>query len=503
MKNFLKTIFFTIKNLKINKLLFAFTIFLAFTGIFSYFHIKSEISKIGSEFGESLSKEIVFSMNEWLDTRTEFIKTISSSFKNLSKDELIGIEIDKSRVFFQHYQFILDDKSAIFDGKYYDLNNSLNPAKISTCKEHEILKKTTIDICHTIGQNRQFCGVVEANALFPSIRKQIHAFVENAYLFDEDGEILAMLNSANKIPNLNDPRLTKVEKIGNWGTAIEVSNQKILEKTLKILLNNSLILLLLFSALSITSGLIFSFINSTFLKKQKEYEVLLSHKLKVSETGELLSAISHQLRQPINSSLLMLTSIVKLKKDGKLSEDELINNINLCIRSTKMMDETIQNFRNFYKFSDDIVEFELNSSIKNLLSLLHIEFSRKNVSVQVENFEIWLKTSQSYLWQVLLVLLQNSKDALSFKRGLKTITVKAKNLDDIVKISVIDNGIGIEQDMIKGIFNKQKVSTKIHGSGIGLNLAKMIVVKKLGGDIILKSNKNPTIFELTIKKEIV
>lgn len=476
---------------------------MAFTGIVSYFHIKSEISRIGSEFGDSLSKEIVFSMNEWIKTRSEFIKIISNSLKDLSKDELTNLDIDKNRVFFQHYQILLDDKNVIFDGKLYEVNNSFNPAKLSTCKEHEILKRTTIDICHSIGKNRKLCGVIEASVLFPSIRKQIHSFVDNAYLFDEDGAILAVLNPTDKIPSPNDPELTQVEKIGNWEMAISVSKQKILENTLRILLNNSLILLTIFSALSITSGLIFSFINNTFLRKQKEYEVLLSHKLKVSETGELLSAISHQLRQPINSSLLMLTSLVKLKKDKKLSEDELINSLNLCIKSTKMMNETIDNFRNFYKFSDDITQFELNSSIKNLLSLLHIEFSRKNVSVSVENFEIWLKTSESYLWQVLLVLLQNSKDALLSKKTGKVITVKADDLGDMVKILVIDNGVGIEKDMIKKIFNKQKASTKIHGSGIGLNLAKMIVVEKLGGDIILKNNKNPTVFELTIKKEIV
>lgn len=476
---------------------------MAFTGIVSYFHIKSEISRIGSEFGDSLSKEIVFSMNEWIKTRSEFIKIISNSLKDLSKDELTNLDVDKNRVFFQHYQILLDDKNVIFDGKLYEVNNSFNPAKLSTCKEHEILKRTTIDICHSIGKNRKLCGVIEASVLFPSIRKQIHSFVDNAYLFDEDGAILAVLNPTYKIPSPNDPELTQVEKIGNWEMAISVSKQKILENTLRILLNNSLILLTIFSALSITSGLIFSFINNTFLRKQKEYEVLLSHKLKVSETGELLSAISHQLRQPINSSLLMLTSLVKLKKDKKLSEDELINSLNLCIKSTKMMNETIDNFRNFYKFSDDITQFELNSSIKNLLSLLHIEFSRKNVSVSVENFEIWLKTSESYLWQVLLVLLQNSKDALLSKKTGKVITVKADDLGDMVKILVIDNGVGIEKDMIKKIFNKQKASTKIHGSGIGLNLAKMIVVEKLGGDIILKNNKNPTVFELTIKKEIV
>lgn len=495
-------IFDNIKNIKINKVLFAFTLFMAFTGIISYFQIKSEISRIGKDFSESLTKEIVYSTNEWIKTRTEFIKTFSRSLSNLSKDQLLDIEIDRNRIFFQHYQIILDNASVIFDGEFYSVNIPLNTDKLSTCKNHEILKKTTIEICDDIGENRKFCGVIEASKIFPSIRKQIHSFVENAYMFDEDENIIATLNPTNEKPNFKDPKFTNIHKIGSWRIVISVSQKRVLEKTLKILLTNAIVLFVLFIILSLSAGFIYSLIKNTFLKKQKEYDVLLSHKLKISETGELLSAISHQLRQPINASLIMLTSILKLKQDGKLNDEELISDINLCIKSTKMMDSTIENFRNFYKFSDDISSFDLKSSIKNLLSLLHIDFSRKNISVAIDEFNITLKTSESYLWQVMLVLLQNSKDALLDRKDKKIINIKAFVEGEVVKISVIDNGVGIEDSMVKAIFNKQKISTKIHGSGIGLNLAKMIVVEKLKGELTLKNNKNPTIFELVIKKEI-
>lgn len=471
-------------------------------GIISYFQIKSEITKIGKDFSESLSKEVVYSTNEWIETRGEFLEIYSQYLKELENLELLLIDIDKNRVFFDHYQILLDEKSVILDGKYYEVDSPLRSDNLSTCKDHKILGKTTIDVCRDIGRERKFCGLIEASNLFVNIRRQIHSVVENAYLFDKNEDIIASLNPVLEKPDFHDPKFTKIHRVGEWGIAISISQKSILEKTLRILFTTGLILLTLFVLLAASSGFIYSFINNTFLKKQKEYEVLLSHRLKVSETGEMLSAVSHQLRQSINSSMLMLTSIIKLKKDNKLSDDELIQNLNLCIKSTKMMDKTIDNFKNFYKFSDDISEFDLYSSIKNLYSILHVEFSRKNVSIDIQSFDITLKTSESYLWQVLLVLFQNAKDALSNKKSDKRVTVMAENLGDSVKISVIDNGIGVEESMVKNIFNKQKVSTKADGSGIGLNLAKMIVVEKLQGTLTLKSNKNPTIFELTIKKDI-
>ena len=57
-----------------------------------------------------------------------------------------------------------------------------------------------------------------------------------------------------------------------------------------------------------------NFMYNKIKKVQDEYETLLAHRAKMSETGELISGISHQFIQPVNSLKLMLSSAIMLKK---------------------------------------------------------------------------------------------------------------------------------------------------------------------------------------------
>ena len=122
-------------------------------------------------------------------------------------------------------------------------------------------------------------------------------------------------------------------------------------------------------------------------KVQDEYETLLAHRAKMSEAGELISGISHQFIQPVNSLKLMLSSAIMLKKEGKLSDEELLNLLKKGQSSIELLSKTIEIFRNFYKSAENVSEFEIQTSVRNLITLMHTELSRANVSVKFSGFE--------------------------------------------------------------------------------------------------------------------
>lgn len=544
-KIFLSKFFYKFENIKIYAILILFSLMVVFFGTLSYFQIKNEILNLGEKFRNSISKEISFSINEWLQTRIKSTQNLSSflQFFTAYYDENQTFKFIKEanitsdgNPFFDHYQIIFDTGFIIFDNDFkqaidfqsitqtcwFKKSTCKNKSSISIVEFHDVLKTKTIHICAPFANKSMqgsICGVIISDKFFAKVRPKIHPFVDNAYLFDEDGNIISsiqpMSNSnylknaflsskkdeENWIFNYDDKYMetTKIP-LANWYISVAINEKAITSNTVEILLKNGAFLAILFLLLIVFSNSLHTFIHNKIIKKQKEYEFILSHQLKMSETGELISAISHQLKQPLNSSLLLLSSTLDLKKSNELSDEELLGNLDLCMKSNLLMNETIDNFRNFYKFSNEIKEFDLYSAIIKLTKLLQIEFARYSISLFIDKFDIKIISNESFLQQILLVLLQNSKDALKNKESKKRIKIEVNLSDKFVEIYVKDTGDGVLKP--NNLFNKYNKSTKKHGSGIGLYLAKLIAKDKLGGDIELVKDKNPTTFKLKIKQNM-
>jgi two-component system phosphate regulon sensor histidine kinase PhoR len=102
-----------------------------------------------------------------------------------------------------------------------------------------------------------------------------------------------------------------------------------------------------------------------------------------------------------------------------------------------------------------------------------------------------VRMDREAMGQALLNLLDN---AAKYSRDRKIITVTAGVEDDQLKLSVADQGIGIEKRDIPRVFEKfyraeARPEKNIAGSGIGLTLVKEIV-EAHGGSISVESERN-------------
>ncbi|MDJ0599130.1 MAG: ATP-binding protein [Crocosphaera sp.] len=147
------------------------------------------------------------------------------------------------------------------------------------------------------------------------------------------------------------------------------------------------------------------------------------------------------------------------------------------------------------------------------LTLRNFKLSPKNIiydSKDVDRIQIF--TDRTKLNQVISNLLINAikyskdrpkslkKDPNQFRVFLE---VEENQEDFIIKFQ--DWGIGInEEDRDKifeqGFRSRQAQAMDVLGSGLGLSISKNIM-KQLGGDLILKYNRNPTEFHLTVPKQ--
>ena len=113
------------------------------------------------------------------------------------------------------------------------------------------------------------------------------------------------------------------------------------------------------------------------------------------------------------------------------------------------------------------------------------------ISVNVDLFEWALEN-----------IIKNSADAMSREDGKIEVTTEFLPENKIVKISIKDNGSGIQPRYQKEIF-KPGYSTKSTGWGLGLSLSKRIIEQYHGGELFLveSSKEAGTTMQISLKSE--
>jgi len=149
---------------------------------------------------------------------------------------------------------------------------------------------------------------------------------------------------------------------------------------------------------------------------------------------------------------------------------------------------------------------EINSAVE----LLTHKASDVNVLIEfikIPNNPIEIVSDPALLMHIMVNLIKNAIEALEpleieFLDQRKRIWIEVEWVDEEelpLRISVCDNGSGIEQKTVGKIF-EAGITTKKYGHGLGLAICKM-VASYLGGTIEVSQFHNPTEFVLRLPKE--
>lgn len=261
--------------------------------------------------------------------------------------------------------------------------------------------------------------------------------------------------------------------------------------------------------LSITKtylGLIIFFQDVTLKEKEKIYkkeqEDILFQQAKMADLGEMIAAISHQWRQPLNSLSIMIGNLLQFKQMGHLTDEIFEENLNHSMINIHYLADTIETFRNFYKTSKKPEIFEIDKAINEVFYVLSPHF--KNLGIKLDTKILDIKTLECLNYknefqQVVANLIHNAKDAiLECKECPKKIEIVIELVEDTFYIRIKDYGIGINSKIRNNLFQSFVTTKKQKGTGKGLYLSRLIVKKKLKGTLSICKYKDPTEFLLTL-----
>ena len=222
------------------------------------------------------------------------------------------------------------------------------------------------------------------------------------------------------------------------------------------------------------------------IDKRKRQEVLLIQQSRLAAMGEMIGAIAHQWRQPLNALSLVLQNIRLQHRSGDLTEESMIRMEEKAARLMTRMSSTIDEFRDFFKPGKHKEQFNLRQSVVSATDIMEAVFKDHRIEVTLhcdEKLELFGIAGE--LSQVILNLLSNAKDALlSVRQSSPKILIDATRIGNQVHIEVSDNGGGIPSDILDKIFDPY-FSTKEEGkgTGIGLYMSKMIVESSWHGQL--------------------
>ncbi|RLA71830.1 MAG: sensor histidine kinase [Epsilonproteobacteria bacterium] len=237
------------------------------------------------------------------------------------------------------------------------------------------------------------------------------------------------------------------------------------------------------------------------LKKLQSKDKAIFNQVKLISMNEMIENIAHQWRQPlaqINSSVLVIDVIM----DKSNFKNEKINSKLLEIESlTKYMSHTIDDFRLFFDKRKKKREFKLNETIDRSLSIIQTSLLANNITLKFSlDQDIVVNGYSNELQQVLLVLINNAKDALIIRKiNMPTITITTLIIDKKVLISVCDNAKGIDKDIIDKIFDPYFTTKhKSQGTGLGLYISKMIIEHGGLGELSVTNSKKGACFKILL-----
>jgi len=210
-----------------------------------------------------------------------------------------------------------------------------------------------------------------------------------------------------------------------------------------------------------------------------------SHK----DNSKMLNIVAHDLRSPINS-ISGFISLLMMDESNTEEQKEIYEIIKAsCNHSTEMINDLLH--INITPENIKKEKVEMLTLLRHSVDLLKLQAEKKSITLTLEAEPIEIQINQEKIWRVMSNLIVN---AIKFTPEAGSILVKLQRNEQGILLSVKDTGIGIPENLKKGIFTMfsdsgRKGTAGEKNFGLGLSISKQIV-EAHGGEIWFESEEN-------------
>ncbi len=198
--------------------------------------------------------------------------------------------------------------------------------------------------------------------------------------------------------------------------------------------------------------------------------------------GRMADQLAHEIRNPLS----VIGGIARIL-ERKIKGPELICYVDTIVKQSRRLERTLGEILDFNQVPElRLEQVRLYDLMKTSLALFQPDLDRHNIGLQTHfpGPEPILYADLIYIRRAFLSILKNAVDAMPEGGSLiVSVSISKEN----VEVQIIDTGFGMARRHLSKA-GEPFFTTKIHGLGLGLNLAKRSV-ELHGGALCLARNR--------------
>jgi len=223
--------------------------------------------------------------------------------------------------------------------------------------------------------------------------------------------------------------------------------------------------------------------------KDMTHVKMVESQSKLIAMGEMIGNIAHQWRQPLSVISTGASGAKVKKKMGVLTDEDFNESMDMIVKQTQYLSQTIDDFRDFIKSKNEQKTFfNLDDTLEKTLNIIDASLSNNYIKVKKDlQSKSKIEGYQNELIQAFINILNNSKDIL--KQNVQNeqeryIFITTKDEREHTVITIKDTGGGIPSTNLSRIFEPY-FTTKHQsvGTGIGLYMTRDIIMNHHNGII--------------------
>ncbi|OUR97295.1 hypothetical protein A9Q84_13295 [Halobacteriovorax marinus] len=236
---------------------------------------------------------------------------------------------------------------------------------------------------------------------------------------------------------------------------------------------------------------IFAYKTNTEVKRKALADLELeraksSHNAKMASLGEMAAGLAHEINNPLTIINGYASQLGRMVDRGKLDSEKLTHISTKLSFTCKRIATIIKGLKTFSRDSEgeDVSDVTVIDVIEDTLSFCQEKFKNHGINFEINHLphDIYISVRPVEISQVILNLLNNAFDAVEeLDMEDKWLKIEIEDLDHLVKISIIDCGPGISEELAHKILEPFFTTKEIgKGTGLGLSISKNIIEKHEG-----------------------
>ena len=205
-----------------------------------------------------------------------------------------------------------------------------------------------------------------------------------------------------------------------------------------------------------------------------------TNKAKV-EIEQMVSDITHQVKTPISNIRMYSDTII----NNNLSKEQENEFLNIISNQVDKLEFLMDSLTKMSRLETNMIVLNKESSkfmdcIEKAKEQVKPLAESKNIEIRITGENCIVQYDKKWTLEAICNLLEN---AIKYTNKNGKIIINLEKLETFLKIDIIDNGIGIDEENINNIFKRffrERKVNNIEGVGIGLYLSKNIIESQNG-----------------------